>query len=100
MCDILERHIAVFGLKLGTNPPAYIWPFKVQLKDGAKPVRSSERRYGTIQQHYMESTIKNLEKIVVVINRSDTTKSYHSLEFRLLICGRFWRARITSILTQ
>ena len=47
---ILDENVKVFGTKLGTSPPADIKPFEVQLKQNARPVRASQRRYGPVQQ--------------------------------------------------
>ena len=63
---ILDENVKVFGIKLGTSPPADIKPFEVQLKQNAPPVRASQRRYGPVQQSFIEATITNLEKIGTV----------------------------------
>lgn len=70
---ILRKHINCFGIKLGTHPPARIEPFDVKLKPDAKPYRASQRRYGPIQQRFIEETIRNLEKIGAVY-RNPTAK--------------------------
>lgn len=64
--EILKRRRSVFGIKLGTSPPAKIRPFEVQMKEGARPFRATQRRYGPTQQAFIESTIRNLEKIGAV----------------------------------
>lgn len=63
---ILKSRISVFGIKLGSHPPAKIKPFEVKIKPDAKPIRASPRRYGPIQQQFIEETIRNLEKIGAV----------------------------------
>lgn len=58
--EMIKKHVNVFGIKPGTKPPADIKPFKVLLKPDGKPVRASQRRYGPIQQPFIEESIKNL----------------------------------------
>ena len=62
----IAKYKSIFGVKLGSKPPADLEPYKVQLKAGAHTIRATQRRYGPAQKEFIESTIKNLEAINAV----------------------------------
>jgi hypothetical protein len=53
----------VFRLKLGADPPTNVKPLFIKLRDGAKPVRMSARKYAPPQLNFMRDKIRELEKL-------------------------------------
>ena len=64
--EILLGYISVFGIKLGSQPAAKIKRFGVKINPSAKPFRSAHRRYGSVQNEFIEAKIQNIEKIGAV----------------------------------
>ena len=63
---MLETFRDNFRINLGPDPPAKVRPLKIELKEGATPVKSPQRRYAPSQRVFINSTIKNLEKVGAV----------------------------------
>ena len=64
---ILEDHRDVLRIKLGDDPPAKVEPYKVELKENAKPFRAPQRRYSPKQAEFIIASIRCLEKIGAVV---------------------------------
>lgn len=62
----LKKHVKVFGIKLVTNLPVDMNPFKVQLKNDEKAFRFSKRRCSPIHQPFIVNIMDKIEKIVSV----------------------------------
>jgi hypothetical protein len=56
----------VFRLKLGADPPANVKPLVIKLRDDAKPVRMSARKYAPPQLKFMRDKIRELEEMSLV----------------------------------
>jgi hypothetical protein len=56
----------VFMLKLGADPPANVKPLVIKLRDGAEPVRMSDRKYAPPQLKFMCDKIRELEELNLV----------------------------------
>jgi hypothetical protein len=55
-----------FRLKLGAEPPANVKLLVIKLRDGAKPVRMSARKYAPPQLKFMRDKIRKLEELGLV----------------------------------
>lgn len=51
---------------MGPDPPANIDQFRIRLKPGFSPRRSTQRRYAAPQRAFIAATIKNLERVKAV----------------------------------
>jgi len=66
LTNILEKHADVFRLKLGTDPPVNVAPMIVKLEPNSKPVSVKVRRYTPRQSVFLQSKVKELERIGLV----------------------------------
>jgi hypothetical protein len=53
----------VIRLKLGADPPANVMPLIIKLRDGAEPVRMSDRKYAPPQLQFMLDKIRELKEL-------------------------------------
>ncbi|KAH7462617.1 Retrovirus-related Pol polyprotein from transposon 297 [Phytophthora ramorum] len=58
--ELLFRHIDVFRLSFGDDPPVRVPPLRVHLKEGARPVKAKARRYPPDHKRYLEEHIEEL----------------------------------------
>ena len=58
---LLKKHVNVFRLTLGRDPPIDMPSLKVRLVPGAKAVRCKARRYSLPQREFMQQHVKDLE---------------------------------------
>jgi hypothetical protein len=56
----------VFRLKLGADPPANVKPLIIKLRDNAKSLRMSARKYAPPQLNFMRDKIRELEELGLV----------------------------------
>jgi hypothetical protein len=56
----------VFRIKLGADPPANVKPLVIKLRDGAEPVRMSERKNDPPQLKFKREKIRELEELGLV----------------------------------
>ena len=63
---LLQEYRDVMRIKLGPDPPAKVEPLSVTLKPGARPYRSTQRRYAPAQRAFLSSTTRSLEEAKAV----------------------------------
>jgi hypothetical protein len=61
----------VIRLKLGVNTIANVKPFVIKLRDGAEPVRMSDRKYAPPQLKFMRDKIHELEEMGLVYKNTE-----------------------------
>lgn len=64
--ELMMKHIDIFRIKLGPDPPANVDPYRVSLKENHRPFRSTIRRYAPAQKVFIGATIRSLERIGAV----------------------------------
>jgi hypothetical protein len=60
----------VLRLELGAEPPANVKPLVIKLRDGAEPVRMSDRKYAPPQLKFMRDKIRELEELGLVVKNT------------------------------
>ena len=64
--SLLSEYRGIMRIKLGADPPANVEPFRISLKAGATPFRSTQRRYAPPQRAFISSTIRSLAEAKAV----------------------------------
>lgn len=64
--DILSPYKDVFRIKLGPDEPAKVEPLAIQRAPGSRPFKTPQRRYAPVQTAFINSTIKDLERVGAV----------------------------------
>jgi hypothetical protein len=67
MRRILMEYENVFSIRLGRHGPAKVDPYSIRLKEMAKPVKCTQRRYAEPQRNFLQETIRKLEAIGAVV---------------------------------
>lgn len=64
--DKLSEYRDVFRIKLGHDEPANVEPLTIQCLPGARPFKTPQRRYAPLQTAFINSTIRDLERVGAV----------------------------------
>ena len=61
---LLSDYKDLFRINMSSDPPANVEPLKVRLKQGHRPLRSTQRRYApSLQRAFISAAIRNLEQV-------------------------------------
>ena len=69
----IERHKRIFRLRLGSGPPSKLPPMKINLKNGAVPVKVKARRYAPKHRDFINSYIEKLLQFGFLEERKNAT---------------------------
>lgn len=60
---MLNKYLDIMRVRLCADPPAKVAPLQIQLKQGARPYRATQRRYAPKQRQFLIDTVRKLEKV-------------------------------------
>lgn len=60
---LLNAYKDVLRINLGKDAPARVDPYRISLRKGYQPYRSTQRRYAQVQKAFIEATVRSLESI-------------------------------------
>jgi len=73
LANLLYKHVDVFRIDLGGDPPVKVEPLKVRIKPGSTPVKCGMRRYPPLHVEYMRNHVAALESNGMVYKNNRAT---------------------------
>ena len=63
---MLQEYSEIMRVRPCADPPAKVAPLQIQLKQGARPYRATQRRYSPKQRQFLVDTVRKLEQVGAV----------------------------------